>query len=78
MDLPLHAGEGLELEAALGPFAAGLAAAVEGAQAGVDGTLVGLGAEPVGVGAGGLEGSVFPARLSVTVCLVHLQVSGEE
>lgn len=57
VDLPLHAGEGLELEGTFGPLPAGLPGAVEGAQAGVDGTLVSLGAESVG-GGSWLDGAV--------------------
>lgn len=66
VDLPVHAGEGLELEAALGPLAAGLAAAVEGAQAGVDSALVRLGAQSVG-GGSGLEGAVIAVRENVSM-----------
>lgn len=65
VDLPVHPREGLELEAALGPLAAGLAAAVEGAQAGVDSALVRLGAQSVG-GGSGLEGAVVAGRENVS------------
>jgi hypothetical protein len=44
-DLPDDAGKALEREAALLPFAAGLARPIEGSQASIDGTLIGLGAE---------------------------------
>lgn len=60
VNLPRDTGKGLELEAALGPPATGLAGAVESTQTGVDSTLVRLGAKSVGVHSGRLEGSVFP------------------
>lgn len=64
-NLPDDASKALESEAALGPFATGLAGAVECAQAGVDSTLVCLGTKLVTStssvgGAGVIDRAVLP------------------
>lgn len=66
-DLPLDAGEGLEMEPALGPLPTRLAGAIESAQASVDSTLVRLGAESV-CSSSRLERAVIPR--AVLVCAV--------
>ena len=61
-NFPLDAGEGLELEAALGPLPTWLAGAIEGTQASIDGALVRLGSESV-CSRSGLEGTVVPVAV---------------